>query len=473
MQQIGKFFIGVLTLLSGVAGAAQTELPRGLASALEIRNIPPESVSVYVEDLEAQKTILDFNADTSRNPASSIKLLTTLAALDSLGPAYRWKTEVYFLGPMEDGVLRGDLAIKGYGDPFLVTERFWTLLRELRQKGLRRIEGDLVIDDSYFDVPAYDPAAFDNAPLRAYNVEPNALMLNLKVINYLFSPQTEDNRVNLIVDPDLENLRIVNQLKLVNGKCGGYQRGIAVTANETADTVTFSGKFPSGCDSYRMGRTALDHNRYAYGLFKHLWREVGGEFNGAMKKGRIEEGTEPELVFDSQPLSEVITLLNKHSNNVMARQLVFTLGAETAGPPGTDKAGRQAIHDWLGKNGLIFPEMVLENGSGLSRESRISARHLGDLLRFGYRSRYMPEFLSSLSLAGMDGTLSRRYRGESLAGMAHAKTGSLEDVSALAGYIQTQSGRRFSVVIMLNHKDVHRGPGEEAQTALLKWLYER
>jgi D-alanyl-D-alanine carboxypeptidase/D-alanyl-D-alanine-endopeptidase (penicillin-binding protein 4) len=473
MQQIGKILIGVLTLLGGFAGAAQTELPRALAGALAVRNIPPENISVYVEDLEAQKTILDFNADAPRNPASSIKILTTLAALDSLGPAYRWKTEVYFIGPLEDGVLRGDLVIKGYGDPFLVTERFWSMLRELRQKGLRRIEGNLVIDDSYFDVPAHDAGAFDNAPLRAYNVEPNALMLNLKVVNYLFSPRSEDNRVNLVVDPDLENLRIVNELKLVDGHCGGYQRGIAVTANDAADTVTFSGKFPRGCDSYRMGRTALDHNRYAYGLFKHLWAEVGGEFDGELKKGKIEDGMEPALVFDSQPLSEVITLLNKHSNNVMARQLVFTLGAETSGPPGTDKAGRQAIYDWLGRNELIFPEMILENGSGLSRESRISARHLGDLLRLGYRSRYMPEFLSSLSLSGMDGTLSRRYRGDALEGMAHAKTGSLEDVSALAGYVQTKSGRRLSVVIMLNHDDVHRGPGEEAQTALLRWLYDR
>ena len=472
MQQVAKILTGVVALFGGIASAAQTELPRGLASALAARNIAPENVSVFVEDLDAGKTLLEFNADTPRNPASSIKLLTTLAALDSLGPAYRWKTEVYFLGPLEDGVLKGDLAIKGYGDPFLVTERFWTMLRELRQQGLRRIAGNLVIDDSYFDVPQHDAGAFDNAPLRAYNVEPNALMLNLKVVNYLFSPRTEDNRVNLVVDPELENLRVVNKLKLVNGSCRGYQRGIAVTANEDVDTVTFSGKFPNGCESYRMGRTALDHNRYAYGLFKHLWTEVGGEFDGELKKGQLAEGFEPALVFDSQPLSEVITLLNKHSNNVMARQLVYTLGAETMGPPGTDKSGRQAIFDWLGKNGLNFPEMVLENGSGLSRESRISARHMGDLLRFGYRSRYMPEFLSSLSLAGMDGTLSRRYRGESLMGMAHAKTGSLEDVSALAGYIQTQSGRRLSVVIMLNHSDVHRGPGEEAQTALLKWLYD-
>lgn len=473
MQRVSKISLGAVALFASVASLAQTDLPEGLASALAVRDIPPASVSVFAEDLDSQQTVLAFNADIPRNPASSIKLLTTLAALESLGPAYRWKTEVYFLGPFEDGVLKGDLAIKGYGDPFLVTEKVWTMLRELRQQGLRKIDGDLVIDDSFFDVPSHDAGAFDNAPLRAYNVEPNALMLNLKVVNYHFSPRPEDGRVDLQVEPVLDNLEVINQLQLVDGKCRGYQRGIAVTANDSVDKVTFSGKFPNGCTSYRMGRTALDHNRYAYGLFKHLWAEVGGEFDGELKKGQIDEKLEPALVFDSQPLSEVITLLNKHSNNVMARQLVYTLAAETAGPPGTEKAGRQAIDEWLAKNGMIFPEMVLENGSGLSREARISARHMGDLLRFGYRSRYMPEFLSSLSLAGMDGTLSRRYRGERLMGMAHAKTGSLENVSALAGYVQTRSGRRLSVVIMLNHKDVHRGPGEEAQTALLKWLYDR
>lgn len=473
MKQISNSLAGIVALLASAANAAQTELPPAVVSALEVRGIPQQAVSIYVEDLDKRTAILDFNADMARNPASTIKLLTTLAALDLLGPAYRWKTEVYLLGPLEDGVLRGDLAIKGYGDPFLVTEKFWTMLRELRQRGLRKIEGNLVIDDSYFAVPPHDAGAFDNSPLRAYNVEPNALMLNLKVVNYHFSPRPEDGRVDLRVDPELSNLEVVNQLRLTNGRCGGYQRGITVTANDTIDTVVFSGKFPSGCESYQMGRTALDHNRYAYGLFSHLWAQVGGEFNGELQRAAVAEGAEPMLVFDSQPLSDVISLLNKHSNNVMARQLLYTLGAEMAGAPGTEKAGRQVIHDWLGRHGLEFPEMVLENGSGLSREARIAPRHMGDLLRIGYRSQFMPEFLSSLSVAGIDGTLSRRYRGEPLMGMAHAKTGSLDHVSSLAGYLQTQSGRRLSVVVMLNHEDVHRGPGEEVQTALLKWLYNR
>lgn len=220
-----------------------------------------------------------------------------------------------------------------------------------------------------------------------------------------------------------------------------------------------------------MGRAVLDHRRYAYGLFSALWSEVGGEFAGGWRVGQATEDAEPFIVFDSLSLGEIISLVNKHSNNVMARQLLYTIGAESGVVPATEKSGRLAIFSWLNRNGIEVPELVLDNGAGLSRESRISARHMSDLLRLGYRSQFMPEFLSSLSLSGLDGTMARRFRNDPLTGMAHVKTGSLDDVSGLAGYLQTHSGRRLSVVVVLNHTDVHRGPGEEVQTALMKWLY--
>lgn len=451
----------------------QSELPASVSSTLTIRDIPLQHVSIYVEDLDQRKVLLDVNSDVPRNPASTIKLLTTLAALDMLSPAYKWKTEIYLLGPLKDGVVEGDLLIKGYGDPFLTTEKFWGMLRELRQRGINEIAGDLLIDDSYFDVPASDPGAFDGEPLRAYNVAPNALLLNFKIVQYHFAPKENMSGVDLRVEPQLNNLKIVNQLDVVNRSCRGYQRGITVSANESVDQITFSGDFPGRCRSYTMGRTVLDHNRYAYGLFSSLWSEVGGKFSGSWRAARVEEDAEPYLVFDSLPLGEIISLVNKHSNNVMARQLLYTLGAETMGAPATEKTGRQAIVNWLSGHGLEVPELVLDNGAGLSRDSRISARHMGDLLRLGYRISFMPEFLSSLSLSGLDGTMARRFRNEPLTGMAHAKTGSLDHVAGLAGYLQTRSGRRLSVVVVLNHTDVHRGPGEEVQTALLKWLYEQ
>jgi D-alanyl-D-alanine carboxypeptidase/D-alanyl-D-alanine-endopeptidase (penicillin-binding protein 4) len=173
------------------------------------------------------------------------------------------------------------------------------------------------------------------------------------------------------------------------------------------------------------------------------------------------------------PLSEIITKVNKHSNNVMARQLLYTLGAEALGAPGTEASGRKVVRQWLADKGMNFAELKLDNGAGLSRESRMTARHLADLLRYGYQSAYMPEYLSSLSLSGVDGTLSRRFRRGVLTGMAHMKTGSLDNVSSIAGYFQARSGNRYIVVMLHNHTDIHRGPGEEVQEALLRWLYEK
>jgi D-alanyl-D-alanine carboxypeptidase/D-alanyl-D-alanine-endopeptidase (penicillin-binding protein 4) len=402
-----------------------------------------------------------------------MKLLTTLVALDVLGPTYRWTTDLYALGALEDGRLDGDLLIKGHGDPFLVTERAWQMLRLVRQAGIHSIDGNLLIDDSHFEVPDTDPAAFDRQPLRAYNVEPNALLMNFKVVRYWFEPDHERNAVRVWVDPPLENLRVENRLALGRGYCGGYQRGITITANEAIDKMIFSGRFPNGCKNYAMDRTALSHNEFAYGLFMSVWRESGGEFSGGWMNAKAPEDVEPLVSFDSLSLAEIISRVNKNSNNVMARQILYTLSAEVLGPPGTESGGRDVIENWLLETGIEFPHLELDNGAGLSREARISAGEFGALLEHAWRQPYMPEYLASMALSGLDGTLRRRFDDAALTGKAHLKTGSLDDVAAIAGYLQARSGRRFAVVMLHNHENVHRGPGEEAQLALLRWLHEQ
>jgi D-alanyl-D-alanine carboxypeptidase/D-alanyl-D-alanine-endopeptidase (penicillin-binding protein 4) len=453
--------------------AADNDLPLRVQSALNARNVPHESLSLYISDLETGETVLEWLGDKPRNPASSIKLLTTLVALDVLGPAYRWRTDVFVNGELRDGRLEGDLTLKGYGDPFLVTERVWQLLRAIRQSGVREITGDLLLDDSWFEIGDYDPAAFDRQPLRAYNVAPNALMMNFKVVRYSFEPDHEGGAVDVRVDPPLDNLSVDNRLALSRGSCRGFQRGITVTTNETVDAVTFSGKFPNGCKRYAMDRTALSHNEFVYGLFDTLWRESGGSIAGGWKNVLVEENAEPLLSFNSLPLREMIARINKHSNNVMARQLMYTLGAEVNGAPGTEDSGKAVIEKWLVDKGLDSTEIEIANGAGLSRKTRTTAKDMAAMLQFAWRQPYMPEYLASMSLSGLDGTLRRRFGDTNLVGKAHLKTGSLDHVTAIAGYLQSRSGRRFAVVAMQNFEDIHRGPGEEVQEAILRWLYEQ
>jgi D-alanyl-D-alanine carboxypeptidase/D-alanyl-D-alanine-endopeptidase (penicillin-binding protein 4) len=468
-----KSTISLVALVFMSAAAADESLPLPVQSALNHRQLPHESLSAHIVDLDDGEVLLRWRDDVPRNPASTIKLLTTLVGLDVLGPAYTWRTDVYALGEHKDGRLDGDLLIKGHGDPFLVTERAWQLLRRVRQAGIHEIGGDLLLDDSYFDVRDYDPAAFDRQPLRAYNVAPNALLMNFKVVRYWFEPNQAANSVSVRTDPTLTNLDVDNRLSLVNGSCRGYQRGITVTANAAVDKMTFTGKFPNGCKRYAMDRAVLGHLEFVHGLFTSLWRESGGIFDGTWKRAVAPEDIEPVVTFESLSLAEVIRRINKHSNNVMARQLLYTLSAEVLGAPGTEEGGRKVVRDWLRRNGLDFSTIAFDNGTGLSRSARMTARDFGATLNFAWRQPYMPEFVASMSLAGLDGTLNRRMDDGPLQGQAHLKTGSLDHVTAIAGYLQARSGRRFAVVMLQNHEDVHRGPGKEVQEAMLRWLYEQ
>lgn len=465
--------VGLILAATAAVNSAD-RLPAGVQNSLAVRDVPATSLSIQVTDLETGKSVLAWNADTPRNPASTMKLVTTLAALDLLGPSYRWYTDIYALGPIDDsGRLDGDLLIKGHGDPFLVTERVWQMLRSINQAGVREIGGRLLLDDSHFHVPAQDPGEFDRQPLRAYNVAPNALMTNFKVVRYWFEPDTDTNGVRVALDPPLENLRVENRLSLANGSCRGYQRGISITPNRELDTMILDGRFPSRCRRYAMDRTALDHNAFTYGLISALWKESGGVIDGDWGTALAPEDAEPLVSFPSLPLAEIVARVNKHSNNVMARQIVYTLAAETYGPPGTEQRGIAVINEWLQKAVSGSGPITLDNGAGLSRNARITAADFDRILQFGWRRPYMPEFAASMALSGHDGTLRRRFDDTKLTGQAHLKTGSLDHVSAIAGYMQSRTGRRFSVVVLHNHEDIHRGPGEEVQTALLRWLYDQ
>lgn len=472
MKVIKRIIIGLYLSFSVLAVMAD-ELPQSIKDVLQHRNLPADSLSIYVENLDTAATVLAWNEEVPRNPASVMKMLTTLVALDVLGPAYRWETNIYILGDIDKGVLDGDVLVQGKGDPFLVIERFWQMLRQLRQAGVRDINGNLLLDDSYFSVPFYDATAFDHEPSRAYNVGPNALLSNLKVVRYTFAPDELTGNVSIAQEPLLTGLTVRNRLKLAAGSCRGYQRGITIAMNRQLDEVTFSGNFPTGCDVYSMNRTALSHNQYTYSLFKTLWQELGGTLSGHWLNVQTPVELEPDIRFKSLSLSDVIRKINKHSNNVMARQLMYTLGAEIAGVPGTEESGRGVIVDWLSQHELGSATLKLKNGAGLSRDSRITAKMLGRLLRFGFESKYMPEYLASLPLSGLDGTLSNRLDTRSLTGRGHLKTGSIDHVSAIAGYFQAVSGSRYLVAVLQNHIDVHRGPGEEVQAALLTWLNKR
>lgn len=457
-----------------VVSCAEAALPIPLDRILREHNLPESAVSVLVQDVSAHEPALALNVDTPRNPASTIKLVTTFAALDVLGPMHRWRTEAYALGPISNGVLDGDLLLKGYGDPYLVEEELWKFAGELRRRGLREIKGRLLLDDSHYAPVTRDAGSFDGQPLRLYNVQPNALMVNFKAFTFSFMPRGDGKGVSVSSNPELPNLEIVNQLKLVRAKCRGILAAVRMTIPDPANPnrVVFSGDYPTACGEQTLPRTAMDPASYAYGLFKAVWLQRGGTLDGGVARGEKPPGARAYATWYSPPLAELIRPLNKWSNNVMADALLYGLAAESFPPPLKPEQGTAVIKAYLAKAGIPATGLVMENGSGLSRLTRISARTMAGLLLHAHRSPYMPEYLASLALAGMDGTMRNRFRHAPEMGRMHVKTGHLNDVAAVAGYVLTASGRTCIVTLLVNHPTVNRGGGSALINALLRWTYQ-
>lgn len=452
---------------------APAQLPEPVARALAQAGIPESAAAFYVHEIGAERPLLAAGAERALNPASSIKLLTTYAGLELLGPAYGWTTEAYAAGPLKDGVLAGDLVLKGRGDPKLTLENFWLLLRSLRGRGLREIRGDLVLDRGYFPVEDFDPSRFDDQPTRPYNTGPDALLVNFKAVRLQFIPDTDTHSVRIVAEPALPQVQIVNNLSLDNASCGDWVTKLKLDAQggSTAARLAFNGTYATSCGERVRNYSVLGHAQYVLALFRELWRELGGTFGGTVRDGAA--GTDARLItaVQSPALSEIVRDINKFSNNVMARQLFLTLGAMGAGAPASaDKTGR-VIRQWLAAKRLSFPELVLENGSGLSRVERISAVSLGQLLLAAFRSPVMPELMASLPVAAVDGTMKKRLSGADVAGQAHIKTGSLSGVRSIAGFVLDSQGRRVVVVFLVNHANA--GNAQPVQDALLRWIHHR
>lgn len=453
--------------------ARDAQLPPAVARAMTRAGIPAGNVSIYVRDAATNEVVVDLNAQTPRSPASIIKVLTTFAALDMLGPAYTWHTRVYGSGPLENGTVQGDLFLAGGGDPYMTAERWWSFVQSLRELGIARIAGDVVIDNSYFAPQNGSRADFDAQPFRSYNVLPDALMVNFQTARFTVSATQGRARPAITVNPLPANLVVKNDLKLGTGRCQGYNRGISFDMPDPADpnTITLRGVFPAACGSYSISRAIMTPPDYAYGTFRTLWLQSGGAIDGAARLAAIPQQARLLYEHDSLPLAEVIRLVNKFSNNVMARHLLLTLGAEKFGVPATPERGRNAIRAWLTGRGINANGLVIENGSGLSRTERITARTLGEMLDVAWHSQFMPEFAASLPLSATDGTLRTRFDSPGMQGRIRLKTGRIDDVSALAGFVNAASGKTFVAVIIVNHPAAHSGSGEVVQAELVRWIF--
>jgi len=439
-------------LWHGWAGAAPaSELPAEVSAALARSKLPREALSVLVLPVEdegqgraSKLPRLSHRADVSVNPASLMKLVTTSAALELLGPSFTWRTPVYVEGVVREGVLQGNLYVRGQGDPRLGVEKLWQLMRRVQGLGIQRIEGDIVLDRSAFEVPWRDPGSFDGEPLRPYNATPDALLINFKSLLIHWVPDRAAQEVRIHMEPPLAGVQFPSQLPLTSGECGDYRSAVKADFSDPLKP-RFSGAYPASCGEKIWPVAYADPAQFAPRAILGMWQQLGGQLRGVVRDGVVPAQLKPVFWHESAPLAEVVRDINKYSNNVMAQQLFLSLSLQQQGL-GKQGSSQEIVNRWW-RERVAMPPPTLENGSGLSREERVTSAALARLLQVMWRATVMPDLMASLPVAGQDGTL-RRSQAQS---RAHLKTGSLRDVMGVAGYVDGQDGRRWVLVAIVNH----------------------
>jgi len=500
--------VGAFVSMGLIATPSQAQTPSGawpptLQQALKQSGVPAEAVSLMVWPVDAPQPRWQHQGEAPRQAASVMKLFTTGVALKQLGPAHVWRTDVGLGGTLQaNGALDGPLHLRGGGDPSLLIEHVQRMMARWRSAGLRDIRGGIVIDRSLFELPPHDPGAFDGQSLKPYNAGPDALLLNHQAVTLRVMPDAaRPGQALATLEPPLHGVQLEHRLSLAaGGACGDWRAALKLDIAPVAGWphdgrarwhVRLSGAYPAACGEKEWpllwsGDGPGDH---AARLLETAWQGAGGQLGQAVRDGSWPAGMPTWQTWVSPPLASVVRDINKFSNNVMARQLFLSLalapggsggnpgqngnagdaGGDTRRAPATLAQARSRVtHQVIEATGgaesaCQSDALVLDNGSGLSRLEHTSARCMAQWLQAMWRSPVMPEFIASLPLNGVDGT-TRRW--QAAAGQAHIKTGSLEGVVSVSGYVLGESGQRIVVVGLVNH------PRADAARPLLQALID-
>jgi len=450
-------------------GGQGAGIPEGVRSIVQRHGFPLSSVGLLILGATGEP-IAAINPDKPFNIASVAKVFTTVAGMDVLGLKHTWRTAFYHDGEVADGVLRGNLYLVGEGDPFLTKDHFQELVTRVRRRGISVIDGDIVVDDTFFSIPKHNPNAFDGAGLKPYNVGPSAVLLNYNTFEVSLIPVLGENRVSLHLEPPSKNVKILDGVTLRNGRGRNWRGRIRerYDLGAAGSSIRLTGQYPRRCgsQSFHVG-SLLDHVRYAGGVFMGYWEEQGGQISGKVRAGKLPQGAALVAARDSEPMPRIMRGVNKFSNNAMARQVFLALGKDE---PKTLERSREALTSWLTLNGIDPEGFYLDNGSGLSREVRATPRQTAEVLAAGWRGKWRSEIFGSFPVAGHDGTLRKRLRNVDVAGYARLKTGSLRGARSIAGMLHHPSHGDVIFVALVNGSKV--GGARGMFDDLIRWTFE-
>ncbi|MQA38219.1 D-alanyl-D-alanine carboxypeptidase/D-alanyl-D-alanine endopeptidase [Rugamonas aquatica] len=480
-------------LATGTAHAA--ELPEPISALLQAAHIPPEGAGIVV--MRGDATLVSHNAQQSMQPASTMKLFTTLTALEQLGPAFRGRTEFRTSADVVNGMLQGDLILRGGADVDLNDDVLLHMLQALRNQGIQKIKGDVILDRQLFQParPDVGQPPFDEYPWAYYNVIPDALLTGTNLLKV--EMRSTGSKVGLVMMPEMDKVGIRSEMKLSDAPCASWEQGWrSPDASRNGDKidVVLHGSFPKNC-SKAISVDVLDHHDYLERLLRATWRKLGGSISGEVREAGVPAAaTETAAATPapatrllaehvSRPLPEILRDINKLSDNTLARTVFLMLGSLEADPvlgsrplppdgslASTPMRAESAIRAWLQTQRIDANGLVFDNGSGLSRTEHATPAQLAGVLQAGLKSLWMPEFLSSLPIAATDGTMRKRLKDSPAALRARIKTGSLKSVIAIAGYVTDANNQPCIVVAILNDEHVANGAGRTVLDGVIDWV---
>jgi len=477
MSKLPILAAGLLALAHAGASLGAPVLPPPVARAIAASGLPPTSFGLYAQEVIGPNIVLALNAEQPYTMASTTKIVTSLAALDLLGPYYRWHTSAFTLGTLADGKLAGDLLIVGGGNAQLTSSALAAWFRRMHDQGLREIDGDIVLDRYAFQLRPSDHAG---TPLQSAgeprHVWPDAMTLDEGLISVVIQP-ARGPRAALSLRPALSDVTLDNRVA-TGGGCTATPRWQA--GRDGRATIVVQGHWGAACGTRSVSFVAPPDSGIAARALPAMWAATGGVLRGRVVSAPVVPGVSPvplgpdgealaPLSFDrSKPLTELVRDINKVSDNVGARNLMLSLSPGFPTRPATLAGAQKIVRLWLRDQGLADDDVEVENGSGLSHSERAKPRAMVQLLRKAWRAEQAQAFFDSLPVAGIDGTLKNRLLGGQAAGQAYLKTGTLNDTRALAGYVHGASGKMYAVALVVNGADPARG--RPALDAMVEWL---
>jgi len=463
MPNLKKSIVSVLLLSTWIYA-----LPASLNAIVNKSGIPKKDISIYIKEAgDSKRVVAALNANVTRTPASVIKVFSTYAAILKLGFDYRWPTEFYTTGKIKNGLLKGDLLVKGYGDPTLSSKDLNSIVAQIKAKGIRNITGNIVIDRSYFSVGTKNNSGFDKHTYSPYNAMPDAMMFNERISTICVAPNKNSVRKKV---PDGSYV-LQNNLQRVNKPCKGRYSwpGMKIDNSSGTPTVILRGKISKKCGNRNLCQVITKPYKSFYYALRADLKKVGISVGGGMRINKIPKNAHKLFTHYSRSLEKIVSRTAKKSNNLYARHLLLYLGAKMYGAPATLTKGRQAVEYILKSRGAL-PKgtLSIDNGCGLSRTAKLNTKLLTEVLDDGYK-RYGMRWMKTLSIAGVDGTIKRRFRGTVVRNRAWMKTGTLKRVKNITGYVKSKQGRLYTVAILVNSK-AGNWKASQLQNNVMKWL---